>query len=219
MGFTQDLQDRLESLERVVARSGSGPRPLDLLIQAVESREPHDFGSRQNTVDAETLGSFDRLTSVGSDADGIQTLCAQATNDADFLVTISASTHNTLLNNFWTYYNCELQCINRTSFERGWRAKDLETYSPFLHLCILGIGLRYCDSTDADIAPFFLLPGQQSVFHQRAIQTAKIAVEEDIHTCLIQALVLFGDLEFGAGRNNSGWMHASKLLPLATCKY
>jgi len=131
-------------------------------------------------------------------------------DDEEYLSQLPARVHHTLMRNFWTYYNCELQSIHRPVFELGWRTNSPDTYSAFLHLCILGIGLRYSDVTDEYGASFFLPSSNESIFHQRAFHTAKTVIESEPRTCLIQGLLLFGDLEFGIGRNNNGVMHACK---------
>lgn len=131
-------------------------------------------------------------------------------SDAEFLRTLPDSVHRNLLDNFWTSYHCEVQSVYRQTFELGMRIKNPETYSPFLHLCILGIGARYSDDTDEGYASLFPFSEKISIFHLRATRIVKALIEGPSEVCLIQGLLLYGDLEFSIGRYNNGWMHASE---------
>jgi hypothetical protein len=130
--------------------------------------------------------------------------------DEEYLNQLPARVHQILMHNFWAYYNCELHSIHRPAFELGWRTNSADVYCAFLHLCILGIGLRYSDVADENGASFFQSSSKESVFHQRAFKAAATVIESEPRVCLIQGLLLFGDLEFGIGRNNNGVMHACR---------
>jgi Fungal specific transcription factor domain len=131
-------------------------------------------------------------------------------SDVEFLQTLPNNVNSMLLENFWTYYNGELQSIHRPTFEFGLRTHNPKSYSTFLHLCMLAIGIRYSEDTSKERSSFFSAFSKESMFHIRARQAVNTAIEEECNVHLLQGLLLFGDLEFGAGRYNNGWMHASK---------
>ncbi|KAF2803050.1 uncharacterized protein BDZ99DRAFT_547554 [Mytilinidion resinicola] len=92
-------------------------------------------------------------------------------------------------------------------FYGGLRTGDARRYSAFLHVCILAIGLRYADKSDPGIQEF-IGDASESVIHQKALWIARYEAEGRCDVPAIQALLLLGDLKFGVGRYNSGWMYA-----------
>lgn len=123
-----------------------------------------------------------------------------------FIQELPSDLHDGLLDYFWLYYNSTFHFVDRDIFYDGKRKRNPETYSYFLHLCILSIGFRYADRRDSRITALGA-NGWQSVLHLRAKLLGDIECKKPSGTHSVQGLLLLGDLEFGAGRYDSGWMY------------
>jgi len=121
------------------------------------------------------------------------------------LSTLPQDTQEYLMQMFWQYYNSVIHVIHRDAFEEGLSAGQGQFYSPFLHICILGIGYRHADKSRPDIMKISL-PGKESTLHREAKYMLDYELERPGGITSIQALLLLGDLECGVGRDNLGWL-------------
>lgn len=122
---------------------------------------------------------------------------------------LSATTYDYLMNHFWEYYNSIIPVIDRDAFEADRESQNPKFYSSFLHITILAMGYRGCD-TDRDDMRRISLGHRESTLHREAKYMLDIELERPGGIPSVQALLLLGDLECGVGRDNTGWMYAGE---------
>lgn len=122
---------------------------------------------------------------------------------------LTTSTHDYLMENFWTHYNSVLKIIHRDAFDADKESQNPKFYSSFLHICILAMAFRFADS-DRDDMRRIALGSRESTLHREAKYMLDIELERPGGIPSVQALLLLGDLECGVGRDNTGWMYAGK---------
>lgn len=123
---------------------------------------------------------------------------------------LSASTYDYLMDNFWHWYNSVIQVIERDAFEADRESQNPKFYSSFLHICILAMGYRGADMERDDMRKISL-GNRESTLHREAKYMLDIELERPGGIPSVQALLLLGDLECGVGRDNTGWMYSGKL--------
>ncbi|KAK1703732.1 fungal-specific transcription factor domain-containing protein [Colletotrichum lupini] len=128
--------------------------------------------------------------------------------------TLTATTHDYLMNNFWTHYNSVLKIIHRESFESDRESQSPKFYSSFLHIAILAMGFRFADCSRDDMKRM-ALGNRESTLHREAKYMLDVELERPGGIPSVQALLLLGDLECGVGRDNTGWMYAGMANRLA----
>lgn len=122
---------------------------------------------------------------------------------------LTASTHDYLMNHFWEYYNSVLRIIDREAFEADRDSQTPKFYSSFLHICILAMGYRGADM-DRDDMKKISLGNRESTLHREAKYMLDIELERPGGIPSVQAFLLLSDLECGVGRDNTGWMYSGK---------
>lgn len=122
---------------------------------------------------------------------------------------LSSATYDYLMNNFWEYYNSIIPVIDREAFEADRESQNPKFYSSFLHIAILAMGYRGCDSDREDMKKISL-GNRESTLHREAKYMLDIELERPGGIPSVQALLLLGDLECGVGRDNTGWMYSGK---------
>ena len=122
---------------------------------------------------------------------------------------LSASTYDYLMGHFWEYYNSIIPVIDQDAFEADRESQNPKFYSSFLHIAILAMGYRGCD-TDRDDMKRISLGNRESTLHREAKYMLDIELERPGGIPSVQALLLLGDLECGVGRDNTGWMYAGE---------
>ncbi|KAK1725451.1 fungal-specific transcription factor domain-containing protein [Colletotrichum acutatum] len=128
--------------------------------------------------------------------------------------TLTATTHDYLMNSFWTHYNSVLKIIHRESFESDRESQSPKFYSSFLHIAILAMGFRFADCS-RDEMKRMALGNRESTLHREAKYMLDVELERPGGIPSVQALLLLGDLECGVGRDNTGWMYAGMANRLA----
>ncbi|KAK1676595.1 fungal-specific transcription factor domain-containing protein [Colletotrichum godetiae] len=128
--------------------------------------------------------------------------------------TLTATTHDYLMSNFWTHYNSVLKIIHRDSFESDRESQSPKFYSSFLHIAILAMGFRFADCSRDDMKRI-ALGNRESTLHREAKYMLDVELERPGGIPSVQALLLLGDLECGVGRDNTGWMYAGMANRLA----
>ncbi|KAF4844651.1 Nitrogen assimilation transcription factor nirA [Colletotrichum siamense] len=127
---------------------------------------------------------------------------------------ITAETHDYLMDNFWNHYNSVLKVIHQEAFDADRESQNPKFYSSFLHICILAMAFRFADA-DRDDMKRIALGGRESTLHREAKYMLDIELERPGGIPSVQALLLLGDLECGVGRDNTGWMYAGMANRLA----
>lgn len=122
---------------------------------------------------------------------------------------LSILTYDYLMDHFFEYYNTNIPVINRDAFEADRESQNPKFYSSFLHIAILAMGYRGCD-TDRDDMRGISLGHRESTLHREAKYMLDIELERPGGIPSVQALLLLGDLECGVGRDNTGWMYAGE---------
>lgn len=135
----------------------------------------------------------------------------QRTRAEVIIRSIPKTTHDYLMQLYWTNYNSVLQVVHQEAFENGRDTSRWTFYGGFLHICLLAVGFRYADNSRPDLKPF-VSGGRnpENSFHTEARQLAKCELETTGGLTSIQALLLLADLEGTSGRDNNGWMYAGK---------
>ncbi|KAJ3948955.1 uncharacterized protein N0V96_000062 [Colletotrichum fioriniae] len=132
--------------------------------------------------------------------------------------TLTATTHDYLMNNFWTHYNSVLKIIHRESFESDRESQSPKFYSSFLHIAILAMGFRFADCSRDDMKRM-ALGNRESTLHREAKYMLDVELERPGGIPSVQALLLLGDLECGVGRDNTGWMYADVGMDLLSRRF
>ncbi|KAK4182417.1 hypothetical protein QBC35DRAFT_172478 [Podospora australis] len=114
-------------------------------------------------------------------------------------------THNYLLKCFWEH-NFDSVVVDQAAFETGRASKDARFYSPFLHLTLLAIGFRFADRSREDIKAISV-GSRESTLHREAKSLLEVELEQAGGVPSVQGILLLADLEFGAGRDSTGWMY------------
>ncbi|KAI6781280.1 putative transcriptional regulatory protein -like protein [Emericellopsis cladophorae] len=127
---------------------------------------------------------------------------------------LSATTYEYLMSHFWEHYNGIIPVIERSAFEADRDTQNPRFYSSFLHICILAMGYRGCD-TERDDMKRITLSNRESTLHREAKFMLDVELERPGGIPSVQALLLLGDLECGVGRDNTGWMYAGMANRLA----
>lgn len=128
---------------------------------------------------------------------------------------LSATTHDYLMNNYWVYYNSMLNVVHQDAFQADRESQNPRFYSSFLHIAILAMGYRFADFQREDMKRI-TLADRESTLHREAKYMLDIELERPGGIPSVQALLLLGDLECGVGRDNTGWMYAGKLKKTAS---
>ncbi|KAJ2895271.1 Nitrogen assimilation transcription factor nirA [Zalerion maritima] len=127
---------------------------------------------------------------------------------------LTTTTHDYLMNLFWEHYNGILHIIDRAAFEADRDSQNPRLYSSFLHITILAMGYRFCDP-DRDDMKRISLGNRESSLHRESKYMMDIELERPGGIPSVQALLVLGDLECGAGRDNTGWMYSGMANRLA----
>ncbi|KAI1349308.1 fungal-specific transcription factor domain-containing protein [Xylaria sp. FL0043] len=119
---------------------------------------------------------------------------------------LAPKTHDYLMQNFWKHQNSVLRVVDRTAFEADRGSETPKFYSSFLHVVMLALGWRYANKDCCDIARINLGDGE-SVIHREVKSMLETDLERPLGIPSVQSLLLLGDLEYGVGRENTGWMY------------
>ncbi|KAK3995256.1 fungal-specific transcription factor domain-containing protein [Cladorrhinum sp. PSN332] len=115
-------------------------------------------------------------------------------------------THDYLFRCFWDHYDPGSPVVDQSSFEAGRASKDARLYSPFLHLTMLAIGYRFADHAREDIKRLSA-GSREGTLHREAKCLLDAELELPAGLPSVQGLLLLADLEFGIGRDSTGWLH------------
>ncbi|KAL1841902.1 hypothetical protein VTJ49DRAFT_6424 [Mycothermus thermophilus] len=134
------------------------------------------------------------------------------------IATLPAATHDYLLRCFWERYNAWQPVVDEAGFTAGRRGSPRLLYSPFLHLAMLAVGYRFAEWEREDVKRL-VLGGEggrrESTLHREARGLVEGEVERPGGVASVQGLLLMAELEFGVGRDGSGWMFSGMANRLA----
>ncbi|TDZ28046.1 Nitrogen assimilation transcription factor nirA [Colletotrichum spinosum] len=151
-----------------------------------------------STTDSHILSQNSRSSDVHESAELV--------GRAELLIrSMTAATHDHLMQTFWTHYNSVLEVVHRSAFEADHLSQKTRFYSSFLHVCMLSMGLRFADADREDVKAI-KCGVHESTFHREAKSMIDLDRPGGIPT--IQALLLLSDLECGVGRDHTGWIYA-----------
>ncbi|KAK4227298.1 fungal-specific transcription factor domain-containing protein [Podospora fimiseda] len=115
-------------------------------------------------------------------------------------------THDYLLKCFWDHYDPGSPVVDQNSFETGRASQDARLYSPFLHLTMLAVGFRFADQAREDIKRLSA-GSREGTLHREAKSLLNAELELPAGLPSVQGLLLLADLEFGIGRDSTGWLY------------
>jgi hypothetical protein len=125
------------------------------------------------------------------------------------LNTLSSDVAGYLLDCFWSYWNSVIPLVHRDAFELDQLRNGRRYYSPFLHIIMLALGFRYADKEKIPV--YQLSYGEcESTLHFEAKTLVDHELKSPGGIPSLQAVLLLGDLECGAGRYNTGWLYAGR---------
>ncbi|KAI1423212.1 fungal-specific transcription factor domain-containing protein [Xylaria sp. FL1777] len=127
---------------------------------------------------------------------------------------LTPKTHDYLMQNFWKHHNSILQVVDKAAFEADRGSENPKFYSSFLHVIMLALGWRFANKDRCDIARINL-GNHESAIHREAKYMLETDLERPMGVSSVQALLLLGDLEYGVGRENTGWMYTGMANRLA----
>ncbi|KAK3391474.1 fungal-specific transcription factor domain-containing protein [Sordaria brevicollis] len=127
---------------------------------------------------------------------------------------LGAATHDHLMSCFWGHYNPAVQVVDREIFESGRKSQNPRHYSVFLHITMLAAGYRFAERSREDVKRL-ILGNWESTFHRESKSMLDAELERPGGIPSIQALLILADLEFGAGRDSTGWMYSGMANRLA----
>lgn len=107
---------------------------------------------------------------------------------------------------FFQYGNSMLPIIDQEAFMHDKARGGSTSYSGFLHIILLAMGLRFADHSRPDVARY-LLPNRENTLHKGARYLVEYELQCHGGVPSIQALLLLGDLEAACGKDNTGWMY------------
>lgn len=114
-----------------------------------------------------------------------------------------------LISLFFQYGNSMLLIVDQEAFLHDKARGGSRSYSGFLHIVLLAMGLRYADHTRPDVARY-VLPNRESTLHKGARYLVEYELQCQGGIPSVQALLLLGDLEAACGKDNTGWMYGGK---------
>jgi hypothetical protein len=120
---------------------------------------------------------------------------------------LSPSVHDHLMDTFWQFYKPFTCFIDKEAFNEDMNNGGTQSYSRFLHVCVLAMGVRYADIKRPEIVKISL-PNRESVLHREAKYLAEFELEKPGAEPSVQALLILSALESGCGRDTIGWMYA-----------
>lgn len=123
---------------------------------------------------------------------------------------LTPDTHDYLIDLFFDCHNSALHIVHKWAFFDDLKTGGTQFYSSFLHMTMLAEGYRYADRSRADSKKLACPTSglDSSVFHMKAKKMAELELLKPGGVPSIQAFFLLGDLEVGAGRDDTGWMFA-----------
>ncbi|KAI0976924.1 fungal-specific transcription factor domain-containing protein [Xylaria arbuscula] len=119
---------------------------------------------------------------------------------------LTPKTYDYLMHNFWRHQNSVFQVVDRADFEADRGSETPKFYSSFLHVIMLALGWQFANKDSSDVARINL-GNHESAIHREAKSMLDIDLERPIGVSSVQSLLLLGDLEYGVGRENTGWMY------------
>lgn len=119
---------------------------------------------------------------------------------------IPTSTQDLLMGLFFTRYNLIMHVTNQEDFYRCRGTSGSQFYSGFLHICMLAMGFRLTDTNRANMQQL-TLSRMESTLHREAKDLVDYELEHSQGLPTVQALLILSDLEFGLGRETTGWMY------------
>jgi hypothetical protein len=120
---------------------------------------------------------------------------------------LSPAVNDHLMNAFWQYYKPFTCFIDKEGFYADMNSGGTQSYSGFLHVCVLAMGFRFADIKAPDIVKLSL-SNRESVLHREAKYLAEFELEKPGAEPSVQALLILSALESGCGRDTIGWMYA-----------
>ena len=117
--------------------------------------------------------------------------------------------HDYLMDLFWTYYNSVLHVVHKEAFYKDKENCRTQYYSGFLHLCLLAMGYRFADHDRPGIESISL-GKRESLLYRGVKWLCNFEVEEPKGLTTVQAMLILGDLECGAGKDNIGWVYGGQ---------
>ncbi|CAK4031915.1 Nitrogen assimilation transcription factor nirA [Lecanosticta acicola] len=127
--------------------------------------------------------------------------------------TLPLETHDYLMDRFWQHYNSVLHVVHEEAFNEDRENGRAQSYSGFLHVCILAMGYRFADKSRPDMQRIGL-PDRESTIHREARYMLDLELERPGGIPSIAALLILGDSEVGVGRDNVGWMYSGMAIRL-----
>ncbi|KAI1291546.1 fungal-specific transcription factor domain-containing protein [Xylaria venustula] len=119
---------------------------------------------------------------------------------------LTPKTYDYLMQNFWRHQNSVFQVVDRADFEADRGSEAPKFYSSFLHVIMLALGWQFANKDSCDVARTNL-GNHESSMHREAKSMLDMDLERPMGVSSVQSLLLLGDLEYGVGRENTGWMY------------
>ncbi|KAK3313132.1 fungal-specific transcription factor domain-containing protein [Apodospora peruviana] len=124
-----------------------------------------------------------------------------------FIQALSPSTLDHLMGCFWDHYNPGVQLVDQSAFEDDQGSQRPNFYSPFLHITMMAAGYRFADR-DREAVKRLTLGTWESTLHRESRSLMEVELERPGGIASVQALLILADLEFGVGRDATGWMYS-----------
>lgn len=119
------------------------------------------------------------------------------------------SVRDHLMSCFWDHYNPDLQIVDRAAFESDRNSPAPKFFSSFLHITMLAAGFRFAHRVRDDVRKV-AVGSWESTLHRDAKSMVDVELERPGGITSVQALLILADLEFGVGRDATGWMYSGK---------
>jgi hypothetical protein len=160
----------------------------------------------------ERLHRFDETTpqalySTASTPSPVLSESDQATMAAEeTLCLLAPQTQTYLVNLYWKFFNSVVPVIHREWFEKTHRDGTSSFSFHLLYICVIAVGYRYADKSREDMQNVGQISGE-SILHTNAKSLLAFELERPPSVPLVAALLLLGDLEWGAGRRKQAWLY------------
>jgi hypothetical protein len=119
---------------------------------------------------------------------------------------VAPETRNYLLDLYWKCFNSVVPVIHRETFEDQQQNGTTFVSFDLLYVCMMAIGYRYAVKSREDMQKI-RQPDGDSIFLMRSKSLLAVALERPPSVLLVAALLLLGDMEWGAGRAKQAWLY------------
>ncbi|OAL49776.1 hypothetical protein IQ07DRAFT_644911 [Pyrenochaeta sp. DS3sAY3a] len=224
--YVHQLMSHFTLLQAAKVGPESSPPPTSVegeMRPSIQSQSPSgsitnmSHGQITYPSTSEWLHRFDETTSrvLYSTASAPSSLLCESDQGTmaaeETLWLLAPQTQTYLVSLYWKFFNSVVPVIHREWFEKQQQNGTTSFSFHLLHICVMALGYRYADKSREDMQKMSQLNGE-SILHTNAKSLLAFELERLPSVPLVAALLLVGDLEWGAGRRKQAWLYGQMAL-------